>query len=113
MSKSIVALIISLLVACAAVYYGMNQAAASSTTLNNLRKSNDSLTAVLAVTVHHVDSLQRLASREKQLADSFQAVSANASSKIAVVEKQRGNVAHYVKQLPDTGVARTFKDLLH
>lgn len=112
MPKVFFLVLISFCVSGLAIFYGLHQAGAADATLASLQRSNDSLTKVLGVTLQRADSLQRNAAREKAVADSFQALVAVATVKIVAVEHQRTKLQNYIKQLPDTGVAHRFKDLL-
>ena len=105
-------MIIALLVAGAAFFKTMLDASKMNATLKQVQKSNDSLTKVLVVTLKHVDSLQLLVVSETNRADSFSTLAAATSSKIAAVETKRKKIPNYIKQLPDTGVAREFGELL-
>ena len=112
MSKAVLLLIFGLLLAIGASVYGLRAESVANSTVANLQRSNDSLTRALSSTVKHVDSLQNLAARELAVAASYAALAAAASGKIVVVERRRDSIPRYIKQLPDTGVARRFKELL-
>lgn len=80
--------------------------------LARLRAHNDSVTVRVASLVHSSDSLAALAKAQAVTADSAKAVSESLTATIRVLARKRVDIPKMISQLPDTGVASRFNELL-
>lgn len=80
--------------------------------LQRLRAHNDSVTVQVKQLVHAHDSLVHVADSLVQVKNASVAVSDSLTKRIQALTVRRGGIPAVVKQLPDTGVASRFRELI-
>lgn len=106
----ILAFVLGVAVTCGVGYYA--GAFKESPELARLRAHNDSVTVRVASLVRSSDSLTALAKTQATTADSAKAVSENLTATLRALTRKRVDIPKMISQLPDTGVARRFNELL-